>query len=369
MTICGWIHLLRLRFLCRLTFHPMVHLALLAELRAGRKRGRRRFVPRAFYNTSNDLTKKGNAQRSNDLQKRLFNPRASLTRCHWAREQYGTGWLSERIIGRFDAGMDFSPSVSSCACKLKSAAVLRAWECQPGPGTIIAKTHPNVGLMELAKQTEAPMLDKRIALVVWLFAVSVTEIAYAQGPGALEFGTAVVKELHLGDLLNKIFDKFLQDKTPKEAARPKIRELYSSLLDVKDKRETLLTAIQQRKSVLSDPNADADARALDRDEVIKSASKARTAFVRLQKAFTALNVDLDSTDPELSTAFGRFITAQQPIYVVKSINVDDPRALEVARLHLIENRSNLQDALKRLRELTHKVYPDFGELLSPGILR
>jgi len=191
----------------------------------------------------------------------------------------------------------------------------------------------------------------------------------AQSPETIELATSLVKDLGIGPLLEKVFDKFLKDKTPKEAARPKVRELYVSLLEVKDRREALLGVIEERIKALADHNVDAETLALSRDDVVKSASDARGAFLRLKDAFNKLNVDIDSSDPELSNAFGRFMVMQQPVYVIKTIDVDNLHALEVARLHLQENRSNLQDALKQLRALTQKTYPNFGELLSPGILR
>jgi hypothetical protein len=167
--------------------------------------------------------------------------------------------------------------------------------------------------------------------------------------------------------MEKVFDKLLKDKTPKEAARPKLRELYASLLEVKERRESLLQTIRERIKVLTDSNSDQETKEISRDAVIKSAADAKAGFLRLKNAFSKLNVDIDSSDPELSNAVGKFMTTQQPIYVTKAIPVDDIRALNVAAVNLEENRSNLQNALKQLRALTQKIYPGFGELLSPGV--
>jgi hypothetical protein len=208
-----------------------------------------------------------------------------------------------------------------------------------------------------------PFCLLNLVLIVWAVQLP------AQSPETVEIATGLVKDLGIGPLLEKVFDKFLKDKTPKEAARPKVRELYVSLLEVKARREALLGVVEERIKVLGDHNADAETRALSRDDVVKSAADAKDAFLRLKNAFNQLNVDIDSSDPELSNAFGRFMMMQQPVYVIKTIDVDNLRALGVAQSHLQENRANLQDALKRLRALTQKTYPNFGELLSPGILR
>jgi hypothetical protein len=198
--------------------------------------------------------------------------------------------------------------------------------------------------------------------------------SFGQTSLALKMGTSLVKDLALGPLLEKVFDKLLKDKTPKEAARPKLRELYVSLLEVQDRRELLLQAIQERIKVQTLPSpgwersdrlkrSDEEANKLSRDNVARSATDAKAAFIRLKKAFSELNVDLDSSDPELSDAMEGFIAAQQPIYVTRTIDVDNIRALNVAAVNIEKNRFKLQSARDQLRALTQKLYPTFGELL------
>jgi len=208
-----------------------------------------------------------------------------------------------------------------------------------------------------------------VCLLAFTFWALRPGLVSAQALQAVEIVTGLVKDLGVPALLEKVFDKLLKDRTPKEAARPKVRELYASLLEVRSQRESLLQAIQQRIKVLRDPKADPDSRALSRDDLINRAAEAKTAFLRLKDAFGNLSVDIDSSNPELSNAFGSFMTRQEAVYVTKVINVDKVSDLDVARIHLEENRSNLENALKQFRVLTQKVYPDFGELLSPGVFR
>ena len=207
----------------------------------------------------------------------------------------------------------------------------------------------------------------RTCCALLITALLIPSIGLPQANPAVEFGTSLVKELGLSTLIEKVFDKFLQDKTPQQAARPKIRELYAALLDVKEKREALRVALRQRSAFIAQPNNDADAKAVSRDETANSVNEAKKALIRLKKAFDELHVDLDASDPELSTSFGNFMAAQQPIYLTKSINLDDQQTLRVADVQLERNTENLDKALKQLRELTHKAYPEFGELLSPGL--
>jgi hypothetical protein len=180
--------------------------------------------------------------------------------------------------------------------------------------------------------------------------------------------TSLVKDLGLDSLLGKVFDKLLADKTPQEAARPKVRELYASLLEVREKRETLSQTIDQRIKILGS-STDAKERKDSRSSVVSSASDAKASFVRLQKAFKNLNVDIDAKNPALSSDLEKFSNEQRPIYVTTQIDVDNVKDLGIALEQLRKNQPNLESALNKLRELTRKVYPDFGDLLSPGLFR
>jgi len=188
----------------------------------------------------------------------------------------------------------------------------------------------------------------------------------AQTQQAIEIATSVAKDLGLGPLLGRVFDRLMKDKTPGQAARPKVRELYASLLEMRDRHASLLQAVDERVKVLRSDHPDADSLPLSRDELIRSAADAKATLSRLQKAFSELQVDIDTSNPTLSGQLSGFAAGKR--FTIKAINVDDPRALGVARQHLAENGANLENALRQLRALTQKVYPHFGELLSPGIL-
>lgn len=190
--------------------------------------------------------------------------------------------------------------------------------------------------------------------------------AYAQVGATVEVFTKIMQAIGGPEVVNKLFDKLMQHKTPEQKAREPLRNLYEAFLQLKYERGVLYRAILNRlDEERSSPKAFLGTETQFYYEVSNAEKQTATALQKLQRVLNEMRTDLDYHEPKFSETVTAYTDTSTQSAMLR-LGIDPGNRAQMLKLkkEMEMNDKPLDDALNRLRALTKKYYPKLGDLMK-----